>query len=114
MSSLEEKEKWRKLLQDGAASRGYHDNKTQENTGGVLRWDKRLKTSTSLHDITLFLLSEFKSSSYFLSGLQTRRFPTSNAYMDDPFCLTRTTSSQPLYSNSAPQKALVQTRNSFF
>ncbi|PWA24212.1 hypothetical protein CCH79_00016199 [Gambusia affinis] len=106
VSSLEEKEKWRKLLQDGAASRGYHDNKTQENTGGVLRWDKRLKTSTSLHDITLFLLSEFKSSSYFLSGLQMRRFPTSNAYMDDPFCLTRTTSSQPLYSNSAPQKAL--------
>uniref|UniRef100_A0A3B5QNX4 Actin filament-associated protein 1-like 2 n=1 Tax=Xiphophorus maculatus TaxID=8083 RepID=A0A3B5QNX4_XIPMA len=76
VSSLEEKENWLKLLQDGAASRGYHDNKTQENTGGAL------------------------------SGLQTRRFPTSNAYMDDPFCLTRTTSSQPLYSNAAPQKAL--------
>uniref|UniRef100_A0A3B3WQI9 PH domain-containing protein n=1 Tax=Poecilia mexicana TaxID=48701 RepID=A0A3B3WQI9_9TELE len=76
VSSLEEKEKWLKLLQDGAASSGYHDNKTQENTGGAL------------------------------SGLQTRRFPTSNAYMDDPFCLTRTTNSQPLYSNSAPQKAL--------
>ncbi|XP_008417661.1 actin filament-associated protein 1-like 2 isoform X3 [Poecilia reticulata] len=76
VSSLEEKEKWLKLLQDGAASRGYHDNKTQENTGGAL------------------------------SGLQTRRFPTCNAYMDDPFCLTRTTSSQPLYCNSAAQKAL--------
>ncbi|XP_054895258.1 actin filament-associated protein 1-like 2 [Poeciliopsis prolifica] len=76
VSSLEEKEKWLKLLQDGAARRGYRDNKTQENTRGAL------------------------------SGLQTRRFPTSNAYMDDPFCLTRTTSSQPLYSNSAPQEVL--------
>ncbi|KAM4578032.1 actin filament-associated protein 1-like 2 [Fundulus diaphanus] len=71
VSSLEEKQKWLKLLQDGAASHGFNDKKTPENTGGPF------------------------------SGLQTRRFPTSNTYMDDPFCLSRTTRNQPIYSNSS-------------
>ncbi|XP_047238147.1 actin filament-associated protein 1-like 2 isoform X1 [Girardinichthys multiradiatus] len=69
--SLEEKQKWLKLLQDGAATYGHHDNKTQAHTGGAL------------------------------SGLQTRRFPTSNTYMDDPFCLSRTIRNHPVYSNSS-------------
>ena len=36
-----------------------------------------------------------------LSGLQTRRFPTSNMYMDDLFCLNDTARSQPIYSNTS-------------
>ncbi|KAM9744329.1 actin filament-associated protein 1-like 2 [Menidia menidia] len=36
-----------------------------------------------------------------LSGLQIRRFPTSNTYMDDPFSLTGAGRDQPVYSNSA-------------
>lgn len=36
-----------------------------------------------------------------LSGLQTRRFPASNTYMDDPFSLSGTIRDQPVYSNSS-------------
>ncbi|XP_029294900.1 actin filament-associated protein 1-like 2 isoform X2 [Cottoperca gobio] len=64
VSSSGEKERWLKLLQDGAAN-------TQENTGGAL------------------------------SGLQTRRFPNSNTYMDDPFHLSGTCRDQPIYSNTS-------------
>ncbi|KAK5870606.1 hypothetical protein PBY51_003539 [Eleginops maclovinus] len=64
VSSSGEKERWLKLLQDGAA-------KTQENTNGAL------------------------------SGLQTRRFPNSNTYMDDPFHLSGTCQDQPIYSNTS-------------
>ncbi|XP_024865584.2 actin filament-associated protein 1-like 2 [Kryptolebias marmoratus] len=71
VSSSEEKQRWLKLLQDGAAHQGHHDNKRQEPTGGAL------------------------------SGLQTRRFPTSNTYMDDPFSLSGTVRDQPVYSNSS-------------
>ncbi|XP_008301564.1 actin filament-associated protein 1-like 2 [Stegastes partitus] len=71
VSSSEEKQRWVKLLQDGAASHGRHDNGTQEPTGGALR------------------------------GLQTRRFPTSNTYMDDPFHLSGTSRDQPIYSNTS-------------
>ncbi|XP_054467454.1 uncharacterized protein LOC129101601 [Anoplopoma fimbria] len=61
VSSSGEKDRWLKLLKDGAAV-------TQEHTGGAL------------------------------SGLQTRRFPTSNTYMDDPFHLS---GDQPIYSNTS-------------
>ncbi|XP_040897600.1 actin filament-associated protein 1-like 2 isoform X2 [Toxotes jaculatrix] len=71
VSSLEEKERWLKLLQDGAANHNHHDNSTQEHTGGAL------------------------------SGLQTRRFPTSNTYMDDPFHLSGPGRDQPIYSNTS-------------
>ncbi|XP_015230043.1 PREDICTED: actin filament-associated protein 1-like 1 [Cyprinodon variegatus] len=71
VSSSEEKQKWLKLLQDGAAGHGCQDKNTQEQTGTAL------------------------------SGLQTRRFPASNTYMDDPFCLSRTIRNQPVYSNSS-------------
>ncbi|RVE67801.1 hypothetical protein OJAV_G00085390 [Oryzias javanicus] len=36
-----------------------------------------------------------------LSGLQTHRFPASNAYMDDPFSVRGTCQDQPLYSNTS-------------
>lgn len=36
-----------------------------------------------------------------LSGLQIRKFPTSNTYMDDPFHLTLTSREQPIYSNTS-------------
>ncbi|XP_044053429.1 actin filament-associated protein 1-like 2 [Siniperca chuatsi] len=71
LSSSDEKERWLKLLQDGAANHSHHDNNTQEHTGGAL------------------------------SGLWTRRFPTSNTYMDDPFDLSGTGREQPIYSNSS-------------
>ncbi|XP_070689466.1 actin filament-associated protein 1-like 2 [Pempheris klunzingeri] len=72
VSSSGEKERWLKLLQDGAANHSRHDNKnSQEHTGGAL------------------------------SGLQTRRFPTSNTYMDDPFHLSGTGQDQPIYSNTS-------------
>ncbi|XP_022621605.1 actin filament-associated protein 1-like 2 [Seriola dumerili] len=72
VSSSEEKERWLKLLQDGAANHSCHDNnKAQEHTGGAL------------------------------SGLQTRRFPASNTYMDDPFHLSGTGRNQPVYSNTS-------------
>ncbi|XP_072243265.1 actin filament-associated protein 1-like 2 [Leuresthes tenuis] len=48
----------------------HHDNETQKHTGGAL------------------------------SGLQIRRFPTANTYMDDPFSLSGTSRDQPVYSNS--------------
>ncbi|KAM4576370.1 actin filament-associated protein 1-like 2 isoform 3-T3 [Odontesthes bonariensis] len=67
-SSAEERQRWLKLLQDGAA--GHHDDSTQKHTGGAL------------------------------SGLQIRRFPTSNTYMDDPFSLSGAGRDQPVYSNS--------------
>ena len=36
-----------------------------------------------------------------LISLQTRRFPTSNMYMDDLFRLNGTACSQPIYSNTS-------------
>ncbi|XP_070760697.1 actin filament-associated protein 1-like 2 isoform X2 [Enoplosus armatus] len=71
VSSSDEKERWLKQLQDGAANHSRHDNSTQEHTGGAL------------------------------SGLQTRRFPTSNTYMDDPFHLSGRGRDQPIYSNTS-------------
>ncbi|XP_034728604.1 actin filament-associated protein 1-like 2 isoform X1 [Etheostoma cragini] len=71
VSSSSEKERWLKLLQDGAANPSHQDKNTQINTGGAL------------------------------SGLQTRRFPTSNTYMDDPFCLSGAGQDQPIYSNTS-------------
>ncbi|XP_034547107.1 actin filament-associated protein 1-like 2 [Notolabrus celidotus] len=72
VSSSEEKEQWLKLLQDGAANHSHHvNNNTQEHTGGAL------------------------------SGLQTRKFPTCNTYMDDPFHLGGEVRSQPIYSNTS-------------
>ncbi|XP_037635021.1 actin filament-associated protein 1 isoform X2 [Sebastes umbrosus] len=64
VSSSGEKERWLKLLQDGAAAN------TQDHSGGAL------------------------------SGLQIRRFPSSNTYMDDPFHLSGTGPDQPIYSNT--------------
>ncbi|KAM7391008.1 hypothetical protein PAMP_021726 [Pampus punctatissimus] len=66
-----EKQQWLQLLRDGAADHSHHDNSTPENPGGAL------------------------------SGLQTRRFPTSNTYMDDPFHLSGAGRDQPVYSNSS-------------
>ncbi|XP_056889801.1 actin filament-associated protein 1-like 2 isoform X1 [Takifugu flavidus] len=55
VSSPEEKRRWLKVLQDGAANHSYHDNKsTQDSIGGGP------------------------------CGLQLQKFPTSNNYMDDP------------------------------
>ncbi|XP_042070315.1 actin filament-associated protein 1-like 2 isoform X2 [Haplochromis burtoni] len=71
VSSSEEKQRWLKLLQDGAAYYCHHDNKTQEHSGVTL------------------------------SGLQTRRFPSSNTYMDDPFHLSEPGRDQPIYSNTS-------------
>ncbi|XP_036953650.1 actin filament-associated protein 1-like 2 [Acanthopagrus latus] len=71
VSSSEEKERWLKLLQDGAANHSHHDNNTQVHAGGGL------------------------------SGLQIRKFPTSNTYMDDPFHLSLTGRDQPIYSNTS-------------
>ncbi|XP_060895110.1 actin filament-associated protein 1-like 2 [Labrus mixtus] len=71
VSSLEEKERWLKLLQDGAANHSHHDNNPKEYTGGSL------------------------------SGLQIRRFPASNTYMDDPFRLSGEGRGQPIYSNTS-------------
>ncbi|XP_051250286.1 actin filament-associated protein 1-like 2 isoform X2 [Dicentrarchus labrax] len=70
VSSSDEKERWLKLLQDGA-NHSHHGNNTQEHTGGAL------------------------------SGLQIRKFPTSNTYMDDPFHLNVTGRDQPIYSNTS-------------
>ncbi|XP_005460123.1 actin filament-associated protein 1-like 2 [Oreochromis niloticus] len=71
VSSSEEKRRWLKLLQDGTAYYCHHDNKTQEHSGVTL------------------------------SGLQTRRFPSSNTYMDDPFHLSEPGRDQPIYSNTS-------------
>ncbi|XP_044189960.1 actin filament-associated protein 1-like 2 isoform X1 [Thunnus albacares] len=71
VSSSGEKERWLQLLRDGAANHSHHDNSTPAHTGGTL------------------------------SGLQTRRFPTSNTYMDDPFSLGGTGRDQPIYSNTS-------------
>uniref|UniRef100_UPI003AAC54CD actin filament-associated protein 1-like 2 n=1 Tax=Centroberyx gerrardi TaxID=166262 RepID=UPI003AAC54CD len=71
-SCSDDKERWFQLLQDGAANHNHHDNNnTLEHTGGAL------------------------------SGLKTRRFPTSNTYMDDPFHLSGTGPAQPIYSNTS-------------
>ncbi|XP_069581658.1 actin filament-associated protein 1-like 2 [Brachyistius frenatus] len=71
VGSDEEKQRWLKLLQDGAANHSRHDNDTQQHTGGAL------------------------------SGLQTQRFPTFNTYMDDPFQLSGPGRDQPVYSNTS-------------
>ncbi|XP_029365503.1 actin filament-associated protein 1-like 2 [Echeneis naucrates] len=74
--SSEEKQRWLKLLQDGAVNHSHHDNNnTQEHTG--------------------------EHTGEALSGLQTRRFPPSNTYMDDPFHLSGAGQQQPVYSNTS-------------
>ncbi|XP_077942558.1 actin filament-associated protein 1-like 2 isoform X2 [Gasterosteus aculeatus] len=64
VSSSGEKQRWLKLLRDGASV-------TPETTGGAL------------------------------SGLQTRRFPTCNPYMVDPFSLSGNVQEQPIYCNTS-------------
>ncbi|XP_053180804.1 actin filament-associated protein 1-like 2 [Scomber japonicus] len=71
VSSSGEKDRWLQLLRDGAAHQGHHDNSKAEHPCGAL------------------------------SGLQTRRFPTSNTYMDDPFHLGGTGRDPPIYSNTS-------------
>ncbi|XP_029915366.1 actin filament-associated protein 1-like 1 isoform X2 [Myripristis murdjan] len=67
-----DRERWLRLLQDGAATQHHHDNNhTLDQSGGAL------------------------------SGLKTRRFPTSNTYMDDPFHLSVAGQKQPIYCNSS-------------
>ncbi|KAM9360732.1 actin filament-associated protein 1-like 2 [Symphorus nematophorus] len=79
VSTSDEKERWLKLLQDGAANHSRHDNNnTQEHTGEAL------------------------------SGLQIRKFPTSNTYMDDPFHLSGTGRDQPIYSNTSTLEHMLQ------
>ena len=43
-----------------------------------------------------------------LSGLQIRKFPTSNTYMDDPFHLSLTGRDQPIYSNTSVLEHMVR------
>ncbi|XP_068167860.1 actin filament-associated protein 1-like 2 [Antennarius striatus] len=71
VNSPDEKERWLKLLQDGALNHSRHDNDRQEHTGGAL------------------------------SGLKIRKFPTSNTYMDDPFHLSLPSRDPPIYSNTS-------------
>ncbi|XP_035495755.2 actin filament-associated protein 1-like 2 isoform X2 [Scophthalmus maximus] len=71
VSGPEERERWLKLLQDAAVDHGHRDDRTQEGTGGAP------------------------------SGLQTGRFPTSDAYMDDPFHLSAEGRDPPIYSNTS-------------
>ncbi|XP_059193601.1 actin filament-associated protein 1-like 2 isoform X2 [Centropristis striata] len=78
VSTSGEKERWLKLLQDGAANHSHHDDSSQQLTGGAL------------------------------SGLQTRRFPASNTYMDDPFSLSGTGRDQPIYSNTPVLELMLQ------
>ncbi|XP_024908729.1 actin filament-associated protein 1-like 2 isoform X2 [Cynoglossus semilaevis] len=78
-SSSEEKQHWLTLLQEAVDGYGLRDGTTQNQTGVAL------------------------------SGLQTRRFPTSNTYMDDPFHLSRPCSDQPIYSNTAILQNMLQT-----
>lgn len=80
VSTSEEKQRWLKLLQDSAAYHTHHDDKTQAHTGVTL------------------------------SGLQTRRFPTSNTYMDDPFHLSGPGRDQPIYSNTSVLEHMFQGR----
>ncbi|XP_067376552.1 actin filament-associated protein 1-like 2 isoform X5 [Channa argus] len=71
VSSSEEKERWLKLLREGAANHCPHGDNTEEHTGGAL------------------------------SGLKTQRFPTSNTYMDDPFHVCGTDRDKTIYSNTS-------------
>ncbi|XP_078809567.1 actin filament-associated protein 1-like 2 isoform X3 [Oryzias latipes] len=59
------------------------------------RWLKLLQDA-SYHDNTI---QEHTGDA--LSRLQTRKFPTSNPYMDDPFAVSGTCQDQPLYSNTS-------------
>lgn len=78
-SCADEKERWVQLLQDGSTSQGPPDHQYLHDNGSM-----DLKVGRAL------------------SGLKTRRFPTSNAYMDDPFQqMSGTVHSQPIYSNSS-------------
>uniref|UniRef100_H3DQU2 PH domain-containing protein n=1 Tax=Tetraodon nigroviridis TaxID=99883 RepID=H3DQU2_TETNG len=72
VSCSEEKQRWLKVLRDGAADGCRRGNKgTQESRGGAS------------------------------SGLQLQRFPTSNTYMDDPFQVRLPQQDQRIYSNSS-------------
>nr|XP_043881299.1 actin filament-associated protein 1-like 2 [Solea senegalensis] len=79
VSSSEEKEHWLKLLQDGSDSHTHHNNKALEHTGAAL------------------------------SGLQTRSFPTSNTYMDEPSHLSGHGLDQPVYSNTSILEHMLRT-----
>ncbi|XP_056447980.1 actin filament-associated protein 1-like 1 isoform X2 [Gadus chalcogrammus] len=72
-SCLDDKQRWLQLLREEA----YHQNPSCGKDG------------------------EPDNTGVALSGLQTRRFPTSNMYMDDLFCLNDTARSQPIYSNTS-------------
>ncbi|CAL8343906.1 unnamed protein product [Lota lota] len=72
-SCLDDKQRWLQLLREEA----YHQNPPCGNNGAA------------------------DSTGVALSGLQSRRFPTSNMYMDDLFHLNGTAHSQPIYSNTS-------------
>ncbi|XP_041957883.1 actin filament-associated protein 1-like 2 isoform X1 [Alosa sapidissima] len=73
-SCSDEKEQWVQLLQDGSVPQGQ-------------------STVDPYHH-------RASHESLPLSGLKTRRFPTSNMYMDDPFQQLGSVHSQPIYSNT--------------
>ncbi|XP_056134182.1 actin filament-associated protein 1-like 1 [Lampris incognitus] len=79
VSSLEDRDRWLQLLQDGAVSQNHHDdNLIQGSTDGDLR------------------------------RLKMRHFLTSNMYMDDLFQLNGTSTSQPIYSNTSILEHMLQ------
>lgn len=58
-------------------------------------------------------ISSLSCWSFHLSGLQIRKFPTCNTYMDDPFHLSLTSREQPIYSNTSVLEHQVGSRSAF-
>lgn len=63
--------------------------------------------------VLLSLCSDILSLFFHLSGLQIRKFPTSNTYMDDPFSLSVTEREQPVYSNTSMLEHQVRSAQTF-
>lgn len=65
--------------------------------------------SSSSFPSPLFLLLLWCYPCCLLSGLQTRRFPTCNPYMVDPFSLSGNVQEQPIYCNTSVLEHMVRT-----
>jgi len=123
----DDKEQWVQLLQDGistVAGSTYihtsHESLRYTHTltcclsAALIPYEPSMNQHTHTHTLTkvLTFIPHPLSILLFpllLSGLKSRKFPTSNMYMDDPFQqLCGGMHSQPIYSNSSILEHMVR------
>ncbi len=120
-SCADDKEQWVQLLQDGSSTTAgspyqhtSHESLryTHSHSHAVCLSVCLLPAFHSLTEVLTFFPHPFSILLFplFLSGLKSRRFPTSNMYMDDPFqqLCGPSVHPQPIYSNSSILEHMVR------